>query len=156
MEYRFLQVDLNNAEHCSQVIRLLDAYMQDEMGNGAPMPRELAPKIIDGLKEYPAYLGFFALVDGEYAALANCNNLFSTFKASPLINIHDFIVHPDFRGKGAGKFLLDSIAEFGKQNGYCRVNLEVRHDNVKAQKLYLKAGYAECAPPMYFWEKNLL
>ncbi|MGQ8337054.1 GNAT family N-acetyltransferase [Sunxiuqinia sp. A32] len=155
MNYTFLQIDLNKEEHCGQLIRLLDAYMQDEMGNGAPMSKELAPKILDGLKNYQGYLGFFALVDGEFAALANCNKNYSTFKASPLMNIHDFVVHPDYRGKGVGKFLLDSIAEYGKQNGYCRVNLEVRHDNINAQKLYKKAGYQQCQPPMYFWENNL-
>ena len=111
----FLQVDIYNEEHCLHLIRLLDTYMQDEMGNGTPMPEELAPRILDGLRNYPGYLGFFATVDGEYAALANCNKNFSSFKARPLINIHDFIVHPDFRGKGVGLFLLDAIADYGKQ-----------------------------------------
>jgi len=156
MNCSLLQIDIHKEEHCQQLIRLLDAYMQDEMGSGVPMPEELVPRILDGLKSYAGYLGFFATVDGEYAALANCNKNFSTFKAKPLINIHDFIVHPGFRGKGVGLFLLDAIAEYGKQNGYCRVNLEVRNDNTKAQKLYKKAGYGECRPPMYFWEKQLL
>ena len=155
MNFTCLKIDLMKDEHCDQLIRLLDAYMQDEMGNSAPMPADLAPEILNGLKNYSGYLGFFALADGEFAALANCNNNYSTFKAKPLINIHDFVVHPDFRGKGVGRFLLDSIAEFGKENGYCRINLEVRNDNVKAQKLYEKAGYADCQPSMYFWEKNL-
>lgn len=152
MDFTFLKIDLNKDEHCQQLLRLLDTYMQDEMGNGAPMPKEMAPKILDGLKNYVGYLGFFALADGQYAALANCNKNYSSFKAKPLINIHDFVVHPDFRGKGVGKYLLDSIAEYGKQNGYCRINLEVRNDNVKAQKLYKKAGFSECEPPNYFWE----
>lgn len=155
MNLTFLPVNLNNEDHCKQLIQLLDAYMQDEMGNGSPMPDELAPKILEGLKNYSGYLGFFAVVNGTYAALANCNKNFSSFKAKPLINIHDFVVLPDFRGKGVGRFLLDSIANFGKENGYCRINLEVRHDNSNAQKLYQKDGYAECLPPMYFWEKNL-
>ena len=155
MDFTCLKIDLKKDEHCDQLIRLLDAYMQDEMGNSAPMPADLAPEILNGLKNYSGYLGFFALADGEFAALANCNNNYSTFKAKPLINIHDFVVHPDFRGNGVGRFLLDSIAEYGKENGYCRINLEVRNDNVKAQKLYAKAGYAECQPSMYFWEKNL-
>lgn len=155
MKYSFLQVDLSKQEHCLQLIRLLDAYMQDEMGNSAPMEADLAPKIISGLKKHPGYLGFFALVDGRFAALANCNKNFSTFNAKPLINIHDLIVFPDLRGKGVGRFLLDCIAEYGAENGYCRVNLEVRHDNLNAQKLYLKAGYSECHQPMYFWERQL-
>jgi ribosomal protein S18 acetylase RimI-like enzyme len=155
MDYKFVPIDLTDPVHRHELIRLLDSYMQDDMGNGAPMPGELAPKILEGLQNYPGYLGFFAVVDGQFAALANCNKNFSTFQAKPLINIHDFVVRPDFRGKGVGKFLLDSMAEFAKEHGFCRINLEVRHDNLNAQKLYQKAGYAECHEPMYFWEKLL-
>lgn len=155
LEYLFVHIDLNNDEHCRQLIRLLDVYMQDEMGNGAPMKKDLAPKILDGLRKHESFLGFFVLVDGYFAALANCNKNFSTFRAKPLINIHDFVVHPDYRGKGVGQFLLDSIYEFGRQNGYCKINLEVREDNHKAQQLYEKAGYEDCKPRMHFWEKVL-
>lgn len=155
MEYTFLQIDLGNKEHGDQLIRLLDFYMQDEMGNASPMSKEMKPVILKGLKNYSGYLGFFALVNGAYAALANCNKNFSSFKAKPLINIHDFVVHPDFRGRGVGKLLLDSIAAYGKEKGYCRINLEVRKDNISARKLYEKAGYDDCHPRMYFWEKEL-
>lgn len=148
-------VDLTNETHCQELVWLLDTYMRDEMGNGAPMPKELAPEILDGLKNHSGYLGFFAIANGEYAALANCNKNFSTFKAKPLLNIHDFIVHPDYRAKGVGRFLLDAIARFGQEHGFCRINLEVRHDNISAQKLYKKSGYNDCQPPMYFWEKTL-
>lgn len=155
MDYSFVPINLENAEHGKELIRLLDAYMQDDMGIGTPMPKGLAPKILDGLRKHPGYLGFFALVDGKYAALANCNNNFSTFKAKPLINIHDFVVHPDYRGKGVGQFLLNAIAQYGRQHGFCRINLEVRNDNFNAQKLYKLTGYEECRPPVFFWEKNL-
>jgi len=150
-----LPVDLNKEEHRQQLIRLLDTYMQDEMGGGGSMTEMLAPQILDGLINYPGYLGFFVLIDDQFAALANCNRNFSTFKAKPLINIHDLIVHPDFRGKGAGKFLLNGITSYAEKNGCCRINLEVRNDNMIAQHLYKKCGFAECHPPMFFWEKNL-
>ncbi|WP_299578160.1 GNAT family N-acetyltransferase [uncultured Sunxiuqinia sp.] len=155
MDYSFVPIQLDNEQHCQQLIRLLDLYMQDEMGDNAPMPEGQGPKILEGLRNYPGYLGFFAEADGQYAALANCNKNFSTFQAKPLLNIHDFVVHPDFRGKGVGRFLLDAIADFVKQQGYCRINLEVRHDNFNAQKLYRKAGYDDCYERMYFWEKIL-
>ncbi len=155
MDYSFLQVDLNNEMHCKSLIYLLDIYMLDEMGNGKPMGKDMAPRIIEGLKDHKGYLGFFVLAEGSFVALANCNKNFSSFKAMPVINIHDFVVHPNYRGKGVGKFLLDSIDVFAEQNGYCKINLEVREDNSIAQKLYLKMGYNQCSPNMYFWEKNL-
>lgn len=153
---QFIQVDLNNEKHCSAVLKLLNDYMLDDMGIGEPMPENLGPNIIDGLKNHSEYIGFFVCIEDDFAALANCNLNFSTWKAKPLINIHDFIVSPDFRKQGVGLFLLNEIAKYAYEKGYCRINLEVRHDNYKAQKLYKKAGFTECNPPNHFWEKKLV
>lgn len=155
MELKLLQVDLNNSIHTTQVIKLLNDYMNDPMGNNRPMPKGLAPQIISGLKAHSGFLGFFVLAGEQFAGLANCNLNFSTFQAKPLINIHDFIVAPEFRKIGAGKFLLEGIINYALQNGFCRVNLEVREDNLTAKSLYRKMGFSDCVPRMMFWEKKL-
>ncbi|MFW6371214.1 MAG: GNAT family N-acetyltransferase [Bacteroidota bacterium] len=80
---------------------------------------------------------------------------YSTFEGRRLINIHDFIVAPGHRGKGAGYYLLKAIEDYGRKHNFCRINLEVREDNVKARALYRKFGFGECSPPMSFWEKWL-
>jgi ribosomal protein S18 acetylase RimI-like enzyme len=147
-------VDLNNPKHQHALIKLMNDYMEDEMGMGKPMPDGLGTKLIIGLKKHWAYLGFFAVAGGEFAALANCNVNFSTWQTKPLINIHDFIVVSNFRKMGIGQFLLKEIEKYARKEGYCRLNLEVRHDNYKAQKLYKKVGFTECQPPNYFWEKR--
>lgn len=107
---KLVQVDLHNKAHSSAVIKLINDYMLDEMGIGEMMPETLGPKIIEGLKTHVAYVGFLVEIDGEYAALANCNLNFSTWKAEPLINIHDFIVSPD-SGKRSRTFLVKSNRE---------------------------------------------
>jgi ribosomal protein S18 acetylase RimI-like enzyme len=155
MELSLIQVDLQNQKHCSQIIKLLNDYMNDPMGNNGPMGEGLAPRIIAGMQTYPGYLGFFVLADDQFAGLANCNQNFSTFKAKPLLNIHDFIVAPEFRSIGAGHFLMKGILDHASQRGFCRVNLEVREDNHGAKSLYQKLGFSECEPPMHFWEKIL-
>lgn len=155
MELSILQVDLHDKGHCQQLIKLLNDYMSDPMGNIAPMEEGLAPRIIAGLQDYPGYLGFFVLAGDQFAGLANCNRNFSTFKAKPLLNIHDFIVAPEFRSLGAGHFLMSGILDFASQSGFCRVNLEVREDNHAAKSLYQKLGFSECEPSMFFWEKIL-
>ena len=152
---QLIKVDLNNEKHRSAVLRLLNDYMLDEMGIGEAMPGELGPKIIEGLKKHSGYLGFLIHVGDNFAALANCNLVFSTWKAKPLINIHDFIVSPKFRNRGVGLFLLRAIENYAREKGYCRINLEVRQDNLKAQNLYKKAGFKECNPSNYFWENKL-
>ncbi|MDB4584857.1 hypothetical protein N9164_17035, partial [Draconibacterium sp.] len=66
-----------NEMHCTKLLELLNAYMEDEMGMGKPMPKDLGPEIIAGLKKHSAYLGFFVCVGEDYVALANCNLNFS-------------------------------------------------------------------------------
>ncbi len=154
-EKSFVKVNLEDERHCSGLLMLLDDYMRDEMGTGKPMPSGLGAEIIDGLKNHAGYIGFFVCIGDSFAALANCNLNFSTWQAKPLINIHDFMVSSSFRNRGVGKYLLQEIERYALQKGYCRINLEVRNDNIKAQNLYRKAGYAECNPPNYFWEKQL-
>ncbi|MBW8324685.1 MAG: GNAT family N-acetyltransferase [Prolixibacteraceae bacterium] len=155
MELSIVQVDLQNQQHCAQVVKLLNDYMNDPMGNNRPMPAGLAPQIIFGLKEHSGFLGFFVMADDQFAGLANCNISFSTFQARPLINIHDFIVAPECRNMGAGHFLLRGVINYASQNGYCRVNLEVREDNANAKSLYRKMGFSDCVPRMMFWERKL-
>lgn len=155
MELSIQQVDLANAVHTEQLIKLLNDYMQDEMGNNRPMEKKIAPQIIAGLKAHPSFLGFFVMVGDRFAGLANCNINFSTFQAKPLINIHDFIVAPEFRGMGAGKFLLQEVINYAAERNFCRVNLEVREDNLTARALYQKLGFSDCVPKVLFWEKKL-
>lgn len=155
MELSIQKVDLHNEIHCTELISLLNDYMNDPMGNNRPMDRTLAPQIISGLKVHSAYLGFFVLADDQYAGLANCNINFSTFQARPLINIHDFIVAPKFRNLGAGSFLLRGIVNYALKNDFCRVNLEVREDNLTAKALYRKMGFSDCVPRMMFWERRI-
>ena len=155
MKLLIQRVDLTDSTHTEQLIKLLDAYMNDPMGNNRPMGKSMAPKIISGLKSHPSFVGFFVIVGDEYAGLANCNVNFSTFQAKPLINVHDFIVAPEFRRMGAGQFLLQGIIDYAAEKDYCRVNLEVREDNLTAKALYRKLGFNDCVPKMVFWEKKL-
>lgn len=155
MELSILNVDLQNELHGKQVLKLLNDYMNDPMGNNSPMDKSIASQIISGLKAHSAFLGFFVLADDQFAGLANCNINFSTFQAKPLINIHDFIVAPKFRNLGAGSFLLRGIINYALENDYCRVNLEVREDNITAKLLYKKMGFSDCVPRMMFWERKI-
>lgn len=155
MELSIQRVDLTNSTHTEHIIKLLNDYMNDPMGNNRPMEKNIAAQIISGLKAHTAFLGFFVMVGDRFAGLANCNLNFSTFQAKPLINIHDFIVAPEFRGMGAGQFLLQGIIDYAAERNFCRINLEVREDNLTAKSLYRKLGFSDCVPKMVFWEKKL-
>ncbi|MBN2774180.1 MAG: GNAT family N-acetyltransferase [Prolixibacteraceae bacterium] len=155
MDKRIDYIDLQNKTHCKNLLKLLNAYMEDEMGVGEPMPGHLDRIVIEGLKKHTGYRGFFVTCKNEYVALANCNLNFGTFNAKPLLNIHDFVVLPEYRNLGIGKFLMEKITVFATDNGCSKLTLEVRNDNTKAKNLYRKSGFSEGDPPYLFWEKKL-
>lgn len=147
--------DINNVTQAEQMLYLLNLYMHDPMGGNQFMTPELAQKNIAGLKQQSNYLFFIAYCDGQPAGLANCFVTYSTFKAKLVLNIHDFAVSPHFRRRGVGEALMNKIVGYTSENGFCKITLEVRHDNHGAKKLYQKAGFAECDTPMHFWELPL-
>lgn len=148
-------VDLKRNEHRTALISLLNDYMMDEKGCEKTLATELHSTILNDLSKHPSYKGYL-LTDGiNHIALANCFVNYSTFQASYLLNIHDFIVSPKNRRKGAGKSLLQHIVLEAQKNQYCRVNLEVREDNLKALAMYSAQGFDFCRPNMLFIEKKL-
>jgi ribosomal protein S18 acetylase RimI-like enzyme len=149
------ELDWKNEAHCRAFEKLLGAYMKDPMGEGPAMTAELSQKIISGLRSNPYAFSLLAIFEKEYAGLANCFITFSTFQAKPVINIHDLVVAPEFRNKGIGRLLLQAVAARGEKLDACKITLEVRNDNLRAQHLYHSEGFEEGNPPMLFWSKYL-
>src|SRR5438093_4884598 len=94
-----VEADLNRAEHQNDVLALTAAYALDPMGNGGPLSTESLERLIPGLKSHPTTLIFLAYVEGKAVGIATCFRGFSTFRARPLIIIHDLAVRPEHRGR---------------------------------------------------------
>ncbi|WP_296677509.1 GNAT family N-acetyltransferase [Novosphingobium sp.] len=56
--------------------------------------------------------------------------------------------HPDYRGKGAGRSILDHLLAVAQARGYDRVSLETGRPDafLPARQLYERYGFAECPP----------
>jgi ribosomal-protein-alanine N-acetyltransferase len=52
-------------------------------------------------------------------------------------------VTPDRWGEGTGTALLQALVDEADKRGYEEVLLEVREDNPRARRLYLRHGFAE-------------
>ncbi len=52
-------------------------------------------------------------------------------------------VHPDCRGRGAGRYLLAHLVDRSRDDGMVQVLLEVRVTNRAAEQLYISAGFGE-------------
>ncbi len=135
------EADLTDPGDARGILEVLDSYASDDMGNGEPLASDIRERIVPGLRDYPPTLVLLALLDERIVGIAVCFFGFSTFRARPLLNIHDLAVLPDFRGHGIGQSLLDEVEERARQHGCCRVTLEVRTDNHRARRLYERFGF---------------
>ena len=153
IEFEFC--DYENPVHLTALADLLNMYMADPMGDSPQLNKLQQLRLVDGLANHPSSLVLFEIFDEKIVGLATCFINFSTFKVKPYLNIHDFFVHPDYRGKGLAKKLMEELISISEERKYCKINLEVREDNRVAQGLYRSMGFEECKPNMFFWTKTL-
>lgn len=147
--------DLHSPTHQRAIVELLDMYAQHEFGASQPLPPNVRENLIPGLQAQPGALIYLAWSEAEPIGLAICFLGFSSFQAQPLINIHDLAVAPQHRGQGVGRALLTAIREEAERRGCCRVTLEVRCDNLQAQRLYRRMGFEGSQPETWFWMQKL-
>jgi ribosomal protein S18 acetylase RimI-like enzyme len=57
--------------------------------------------------------------------------------------LHDIVVDPDHRGRGAGRLLLDATLTFLRSRGAPRVVLSTAARNASAQRLFASAGFRD-------------
>ena len=59
------------------------------------------------------------------------------------LHVQNVAVHPQHRGRGLGRFLVEEALEFGKAAGCGGAFLEVRGSNTDARRLYVSMGFRE-------------
>ena len=149
------RADLTRPDHAEIFHHLLSAYMHDPKGQMIPNATPPDPTTAENLSRYSHAAVFFAKQGRTHVGMAVCFMGFSTFRNRPLLNIHDIIVLPACRRKGAARALLDHIETFAREHGACKLTLEVREDNEAADRLYAAFGFAEEPVPMHFKTKYL-
>jgi ribosomal protein S18 acetylase RimI-like enzyme len=146
---RITDAELGSEQGAERVVALVDAYARDPMGGGAPLPADARARLGADLRERAAR-GFAVVLlaerRGEPVGVAIGFVGYSTFRARPLLNLHDLAVLPAARGAGVGRALLDAVAVRARALGCCKVTLEVREDNATARRLYERAGFVDSAP----------
>ena len=152
--------DYTNPQHARDIVALLDHYARDPMGGGAPLDHAVAQCIVDELARRSFAFTVLCYVDDQAVGLVNCFESFSTFKARPLINIHDIVVRREYRGRHISHAMLTCVEAIAKQRNCCKLTLEVLEGNSAARAAYKKFGFAgyELDPQMgkaLFWQKWL-
>ncbi len=141
MSLRIATVHLENQANSKIWLELLDAYARDPMGGGEGLSDYAKANLVERLKNLPGFHGALAFMGETPVGLINCFAGFSTFAANPLLNIHDVVVLPEWRGQGIAQALLGWAAERGRELGCCKLTLEILSNNTGAMRSYQRAGF---------------
>lgn len=160
MKISIIQADFHNKQHGTDLVMLLNAYALDPMGGGEPLSDEVQANLVSTIAKRQDFLTLLCYVDDKPAGILNCVEGFSTFKAKPLLNIHDCGVLKEFRGLGISQKLFIEAERISRERGYCKLTLEVLEGNIVAQNAYKKLGFSgyeldEKTGNALFWEKVL-
>lgn len=160
------RLDPTRPADAAALVALLDEYARSPSGGGEPLAATSLARLPALLASRPHYLGWLAWEatgssGGEAAGsaagtasasatrkavgLINCFEGVSTFRAQPLINVHDLIVTATHRRLGIGQALLAQVEHEARARGCCKLTLEVLTHNDAARRAYDKVGFAPYA-----------
>ncbi len=142
MQVEIVRAHYDDPVHARAVIGLLDAYANDPFGGAEPLAAQVKQNLVAALSQRVGAFSVLAFVDGVAVGLANCFEGFSTFRCAPLINIHDLMVMPAFRGQGIAQRMMSAVEAVAQERGCCKITLEVLEGNHHAQRVYAKMQYA--------------
>ena len=143
MDVRVREADFDDQRDIDGFIAVLDSYAGSAIGGGRALTADVCERVVPLLREHPTSLVLLALVGEERVGIAVCFFGLSTFRARPLLNIHDLAVLPEYQGKGVGPALLEAVEERARRKGCCRLTLEVLDDNTRARAVYRRFGFED-------------
>ncbi len=157
---QIVAIDLQDPAHLASLRSLLEEYALTPEGGGQALAADALARLPALLARSAHYSGWLAQTEGISIGLLNAFEGVSTFKARPLLNVHDIVVSARFRGQGVGRALLARAQDHARSRGCCKLTLEVLEGNERAIGLYRTMGFDpyELDPAMgraMFFEKWL-
>lgn len=140
------RADYANPRHAQVLVELLDAYARDPMGGGEPLSDFAKQNLVACLAARPqafSVLAFEAADEKTPLGLVNCIEGFSTFACKPLVNVHDVVVLPSYRGQRMAERMFTLVHAIAYERGACKLTLEVLSGNVGALRLYTRLGFVQ-------------
>jgi len=152
--------DLTQPQHAEAYLSLMSHYALDPMGGGKDLSDFSKANLVSCLLKRQDVFIVLIFADEKPAALLTAIEGFSTFACQPLFNIHDVVVHQDFRGQKLTRLLFEKIEQVAKQRDCCKITLEVLSGNKPACEAYRRLGFSDYQlDPAFggalFWTKSL-
>ena len=148
------RVDYADPGDARALVLLLDGYARDVAGGGQPLADEVLKGLPAALQQRPQAFSVIAWAQEPGAqagalpvpvGLVNCLEGFSTFACRPLVNVHDVVVAPAWRGQRIAQRMLALVESIARERGACKLTLEVLSGNASAMQLYLREGFGPYA-----------
>jgi len=105
--------------------------------------------ILHDVKENPVAC-WLVLDDGAGRVIAYAGMWFVLDEA----HVCNIAVHPDFRGRGYGRTILQALIDTARKNLMSLMELEVRRSNIVAQNLYHSFGFIDVGYRKRYYEDN--
>ena len=136
-----MTVEIRNAAAADvpQILDFIRALAVYERAPDAVKATE-ADLLRDGFGSNPYFQCLIAEADGRPAGFAFYFFDYSTWMGRPGIYLEDIFVHPEFRGLGIGKALLQRVAAVAVEKGCARLKWEVLDWNTPAIDFYRAMG----------------
>ena len=140
--------DLSTPDDSSAVVRLLTQYADDPAIGSPGLGEKSKQNVVADLASREFARVYFAIDDtkqvenpGHFIGLAICFEMYSTFTATPTLNVHDFMIDAPWRGRGLGTQLMRAVIDDARHRGCGSVTLEVYEGNTIARSAYEKVGF---------------
>src|SRR5262245_24179868 len=143
MDLLIREADFDDERDAKGIVAILDSYASAPVGGGQPLSPAVPERVVPMLREHPTSLVLLAFVDDQPVGIAVCFFGLSTFRAAPLLNIHDLAVLPQYHGRGVGQALLKAVEDRARRKGCCKLTLEVLDDNSRARDIYRRFGFED-------------
>jgi len=147
------RVDYANPHDAAALVELLDGYAQDVAGGGEPLRADVKEGLVHALRQRTDAFSVMAWAVDDAGApnrpspvgLINCFEGFSTFACKPLVNVHDVVVVPAWRGHRIAQRMLQVVEGIARERGACKLTMEVLSGNHSALRAYAREGFAAYA-----------
>lgn len=141
MAFQIVTVNYHDPQQAKDLVFLLNHYALADSGGGEGLPDDVKSQLVPRLAQIPHAFSLIVYAAQQPVGLVNAFHGFSTFKARPLINIHDLVVHAEFRRQGVSQLLLAEVEKIALHYHCCKVTLEVLDQNFPALNAYQKFGF---------------
>ncbi len=139
--FKIVTANLSKPTHAIALVELLNIYALDPMGGGQELSDFVKQNLAATLATRSDVHVIFALDNDNPIGMLVCIEGFSTFACQPLLNIHDAIVKPEYRGQGISRMMFEKAEQIATAKGCCKLTLEVLSGNQAARAAYTKFGF---------------